>query len=979
MPSADPTRETLPEEIRHDPATRLPLLSEQAEILDLIMVYLALPYSVAEHGCGKKCSLIIDQLLGVGIPPWAIRRGMIVERDMSPSALDQRDASHRPHALVAANPLPEIGDLDDPTLLELLNESLSDVEVGERQLRAGPYRLQRESSVQFVLARSHVFPILSLWDKHAGAVVERVIDPTLDARALFEVETIRELLDAPEGLLFEAPLTAHFRLEPAWLTSAQREAVTAELGPERELAELSVDEHAALVRALTGAEAGSIGDPQCWTYANNVGSEALREPDTGSDRRRRELSGRGDELRALRSRLIDSRVAARVRDVERIRGELQTFVEQAELAAVAREDALAAERRLEPLARVALTMVYHRSLRHLAATLERGAELGDYLARDPAYAPVRGLGVRQRRRIDRLALVSEDPEGRIDARALNRQYLACAIETVRQMNQAELTVFVDAVGNLHGLELDGETRAKLRAGELELRELTATCVMFGSHIDTVSDAGKFDGRLGVSAGIEIAHVIRDLRRYCGRPLVARRGPIGLMVTAFVGEEMSFTGEGVSMPGSAAIAGQAAPARIYAMTNIAGERFGERLEALLAGLAEAAAEGHIELFNELAGREGQALLDACSDPQAFYSRHSFERHIEQGPILDRHAVPLALVDTIMGIHQEDLTITGARAEAAALELDCRLRELLERPDLADSRITVGVIEALGEPMLHAEPEVAFRCVLDGETNHAGSIPTANRADAGVAAGRLVRAFHRLLGDYGIDSDAPVLVGDVELVPGLGRNVIPGQASLTLALDVTHEAVAELDLRNLQRRLGGFASGELGASVSRGGEGLGGARIEPASFVNVAGQVRLTIDVRGPKRDHLDAIDAAIAELSADIGEQFAVEISREIQQRLAPQELEQTGQVLVIERSYGGSHNPREAEMTRDLTRACVLQLAVLRELFERESIAELDLVGLVERHIPARWLERLPRFVSGALHDTCNISARASELDAGRP
>ena len=81
----------------------------------------------------------------------------------------------------------------------------------------------------------------------------------------------------------------------------------------------------------------------------------------------------------------------------------------------------------------------------------------------------------------------------------------------------------------------------------------------------------------------------------------------------------------------------------------------------------------------------------------------------------------------------------------------------------------------------------------------------------------------------------------------------------------------------------------------------------------------------------------------------------------------------MERSYGGSHNPAETELLSDLVRGCILQLAVSREVLAfRDGLPEnFNLFQITESKLPRGWLRELPRFTSGALHDTCNIAARA--------
>ena len=77
-------------------------------------------------------------------------------------------------------------------------------------------------------------------------------------------------------------------------------------------------------------------------------------------------------------------------------------------------------------------------------------------------------------------------------------------------------------------------------------------------------------------------------------------------------------------------------------------------------------------------------------------------------------------------------------------------------------------------------------------------------------------------------------------------------------------------------------------------------------------------------------------------------------------------------SYGGSHNPHEAELQTDLTRATLLQLTVLKELLQRKDLEGLNLYRFTEKKIPSQYRERLEGFISGALHDTCNVAAAAS-------
>lgn len=971
--------ETLPLSIRHDATTGLPLLREQDAIMQMVLAYQALPYSVAEYGCGKKASLIIDQLLAMGIPPYAVARGMILERDMSPGVLAETDYERRPHALVASNPLYTLSDLSDPRFQEILNQSAVDARIIDAEhVQAGPYRLQHASRVQFVIARSHIYTVVTFWDAENLRAVDRVLDPSLHRTEFFPVEDLRDFLGAPEGLLFEAPLLARFRLDERRLTPQQQQVIVGLGSDDRAIPSLSHEDHAALVRRLTGAEVGSIGDPETWTYANNItGSEfsdgvEVDEPHLWDQAHN---TGRGDPLADARRRLVQCR-ENRAGETSAVLAELRQVVEDSDVHRIVLEDARWSARHLEPLADAAMIMVYFNSLCAMAETLQSGGEIEAYLGDPAELQKVRGVGVRLRRRIDWLGRVSLAEDGRIDARALTPGFVRATIETIRQMNRAGLTVFVDRVGNLHGLLLDDAARAAIGQGKASPADFTRNAIVHCSHIDTVNDAGKFDGRLGVLAGIETAHVLKDLERYFDLSPAGDSG--GCLVSAFIGEEMTFTGQGVSMPGSAAVCGRATPERIHGMENHEGERFGDLLGGMLQDLRECQARGEIELSNDLVAAPENGLLNACSDPRDFYTPHSYERHIEQGPLLDRAGVPAVLVDRIMGIQQEDFHLSGEQAEAAALELNRRLRELTSEPRFADVRITVGMLEGYGTSTIVENVQPALRWTLEGELNHAGATPTPARRDPGVAAGRLARHFldwFKRTYDWRGETRLEPLVSNVRVSPGTNRNVIPEAVSLTLALAGRRanawELVDDFLQEDLEYTLEGYAVGTLARRVAGGGEGIRLCRVEPVSYTNAYRQALLSIDLRADDQAVSDGFRERMDGVIRQIEEDYQVAIRGEPQQWLHPCSLESTGQVLLMERSYGGSHNPRETELLSDLVRGCVLQTAVTWNFRMQKDRPPVNLFGLVESRIPAPWQERMARFTSGALHDTSNIAASA--------
>lgn len=972
------SKETLPLRIERDPSSGLPLLSEQDGLLQLILAYLALPYSVTEYGCGKKASLIINQLLTIGVVPYALSRVLILERDMSPEALAETDAEAREHALLADNLLYELADPNDDRLRRMLEASRADFAINDDgSLRTGPFTLRPAARrVQFETTRSHVSPCIAFWDDDQGKVVQRLLDPSLVRERLFPVSELRQRLHAPQALIFAAPLLGHFRLQHAHLTPEQRQA----LDIQEPLHSMNFEEEAALVRQLTAAREGSLGDPATWTYANNLRSEDdAVETDRAHFQRQALLTGRGDDFADAARRLFESREQHRDDSAE-ILAQLSQIERDCEVRRHVAEDAQWSGEQLQPLADLATHLTAYRSLGCLAHYLRNGLEVLDALEDDARLQELRGLGVRLRRRIERLAGISRREDESIDARALTEGFMCATRDTIQQMNRAGLTVFIDRVGNVHGLLAGSATAKRLRQSDSAVADFCSESVWHGSHIDTVNDAGKFDGRLGVLAGIETAQVLSDLANYFDLPCHQDQAGVHTHVSAFIGEEMTFTGNGVSMPGSAAICARARVQDVHGMVNEDGECFGDLLRDMLCLLREEQKSGSIELVNDLAGSSDSELLAACSDPTLFYSRHSYERHIEQGPLLDRASVPSVMVGTIMGIHQEDFSFQGIRAEEAALDFDRRLRGLTEHARFSEVRITVGMLGPEGEGEVREAVQPAARWTLGGELNHAGATPTADRCDPGVAAGRLAGEFRRWCREDADRRLAVIMrpsVSNVRLSPGSNRNVIPGSAALTLALELDETQCEETDLVRLGEDLLGslkaFTVGTLARTVVEGGEGVSLERVDPISYTTLYQTSRASIDLRADRSETMVAFREAIDDILEKITDEFDVSCEPDLQQQLPPSSLQQSGQVLLMERSYGGSHNPRETELLSDIVRGSVLQFAATRAALQQPSLRDINLFEFVESRLPHSWLGRMDRFTSGALHDTCNIAATARE------
>jgi N-carbamoyl-L-amino-acid hydrolase len=222
------------------------------------------------------------------------------------------------------------------------------------------------------------------------------------------------------------------------------------------------------------------------------------------------------------------------------------------------------------------------------------------------------------RRLDQLASIGNKEDGSCCRLALTDEDRMGRDQVVAWMRELGLEVRVDRIGNLFGL----------RKGSQDLAP-----VMTGSHIDTVATGGKFDGNLGVLAGLEVVQTLNDAKVTTTRPLV---------VAVFMNEE------GVryqpDMLGSLVYAGGLSVEEAHGITGIDGSNLGSELMRI--GYAGAMQPGAIV-------------------PKAFV-----ELHIEQGPILDAEGESLAAVSHLQGISWQEVTLQGVANHAGTTPMRLR---------------------------------------------------------------------------------------------------------------------------------------------------------------------------------------------------------------------------------------------------------------------------------------------------------------------
>lgn len=215
------------------------------------------------------------------------------------------------------------------------------------------------------------------------------------------------------------------------------------------------------------------------------------------------------------------------------------------------------------------------------------------------------LGINETGR-SRLAASDEDKAG--------RDYV------VGLMKAAGLEVVVDKIGNIFGIWQDEDNRGK-------------KCVMTGSHIDSVINAGQYDGCLGTLSAIEVVRTLKENGYRPARPIA---------IGAFTNEE------GVryqpDMLGSLVYAGDMPPEDALNAVGTDGTRLGSELARI--GYAGTVEPGFLR-------------------PEYF-----IELHIEQGPILDIEGISVGAVENLQGISWQRVTITGEQNHAGTTPTNLR---------------------------------------------------------------------------------------------------------------------------------------------------------------------------------------------------------------------------------------------------------------------------------------------------------------------
>lgn len=322
------------------------------------------------------------------------------------------------------------------------------------------------------------------------------------------------------------------------------------------------------------------------------------------------------------------------------------------------------------------------------------------------------------------------------------------------MHEAGMTVRLDAAGNLVGR----------RPGV----DADAGTLLMGSHLDTVRDAGAFDGPLGVAVAVAVVQRLREERVLL---------PFAVDVLGFADEEgLRF---GTAYLGSRAVAGTFGE-ELFAIADDDGVTVREALRGFggdPTGVAGAAR-----------GRDGDRILGYV------------EVHMEQGPVLEERGAPVGVVSGIAGATRVEVRFTGQAGHAGTVPL--RLRRdtapavaemVLACEDVASATegllATVGRMDVRpGAPNVIAGTGIAFLDVRHADDRVRAEAVASLRQTAEEIAGR-----RGLELSWDVRLDNPAVAVDPALTARLqdaaaGR----GLTALQLASGAGHDAVAMADL-------------------------------------------------------------------------------------------------------------------------------------------------------------------------------------------
>ena len=282
------------------------------------------------------------------------------------------------------------------------------------------------------------------------------------------------------------------------------------------------------------------------------------------------------------------------------------------------------------------------------------------LRQSPETKLLRIDGERLSASIDRMAAIGTNPDGSVCRRGFTEQDVEGRILLSGWMRDAGLKVRIDTAGNLIG-RLEGSVSG-------------LPALVTGSHIDTVPTGGRFDGVLGVLAGLEIARTLQSADRSLQHPL----------------EVIAFADEESTMVGCKGMSGTASKDPTSFVTSN-----GKPIEDNLS----------------MIGGDWSDLASARRPDDAIAA--FVELHVEQGGVLEQRGDVIGMVDGVVGQKRFTVVIEGQANHAGTTPMNSRQDALA-----AAARVVLSVEQMALE---HPGDPVATVGRLDVWPNAANVVP------------------------------------------------------------------------------------------------------------------------------------------------------------------------------------------------------------------------------------------------------------------
>ena len=301
--------------------------------------------------------------------------------------------------------------------------------------------------------------------------------------------------------------------------------------------------------------------------------------------------------------------------------------------------------------------------------------------------------------IDRYGLYGQNSNGGVTRPSFSEADYKIREIFIQDLKALDLEVIIDGAANIWGrLKGTGQKKGSL---------------VIGSHLDTVPNGGKYDGALGVLMAKELIQVIKE---------EGIKFEHDIEIVSFTAEEANDFN--VSTMGSRSLTGKLDAGYLANIVDSTGVLLSEALEKV---------GGSLSQYSNM-----KAIM---ADKKVF-----IELHIEQGKRLEEKNIPVGVVDKIVGIYRDKVTVYG-------------------------------------------------------EANHSGTTMMNHRFDALTTASELMLAVEKICKDH--PSDAVGTVGKLNIYPN-ATNIIPGKVDFILEIrGETEDQIADIikDIKNVWEKITG----------------------------------------------------------------------------------------------------------------------------------------------------------------------------------